>query len=426
MRKSILRMKKYLISRIEEHLGWGLGNSWTHKDFAQLSEKILEVTGKQLSVTTLKRVWGRTATIASPSTATFDILSEFIGFESWRHFQQEYESGKTGLERKKTQIRFLKWGVGALGLGLLTFVIWSQSKAPNGKTAPDKNRSASKAVLFELEKVATGYPNTVIFRYDYGDLDYDSIAIQQSWDVRKRIPLKEAKGLVTSTYYRPGYFLAKLIADGQILKERNLYIPTDGWQGMVSGSNELSYLKPGELNDKNSVGIVPEILNELEKVDGGGLYLAHLSPAPSIDGSDFELTTSFRMAKVKESSICHTIRMTVTGTREVISLAFSRPGCVGDLSFFIDRGMVSGKNHDFSAFGRDVDKWTRCRMTVNRGLLKVFVEEQEAYSKELTVDLGKIGGVQWYFEGLGEINELTFTDDQQQIGLVGPGKESAR
>ncbi|UJH67686.1 hypothetical protein [Allomuricauda sp. SCSIO 65647] len=419
-------MKKYLILRIEEHLGWGSGSSWTHRDFTQLSEKILDVTGKQLSVTTLKRVWGRTTTIASPSAATFDILSEFIGFDNWRHFQREYGSGKTALKKKGARLHFWKWGLGALGLGLLTFVIWSQSKVPIEKTAPSKNRLASKAVLFELNKVATGYPNTVIFRYDYGDLDYDSISIQQSWDVRKQIPLKEAKGLVTSTYYRPGYFLAKLIADGQILEERDLYIPTDGWQGMVSGNGELSYLKPGELHDRNSVGIAPEILNELEEMDDGKLYLAHLSPAPDIDGSDFELTTSFRMAKAMESSICHNVRMTITGTREVISLAFSRPGCVGDLSFFIDKGMVSGKNHDFSAFGRDTDQWTHCRMRVNKGFLKVFVEQQEVYSKELTVDLGKIGGVQWYFEGLGEINELRLADEQQEIDLVGPEQKSAQ
>ena len=44
--------------------------------------------------------------------------------------------------------------------------------------------------------------------------------------------------------------------------------------------------------------------------------------------------------------------------------------------------------------------------------------EQEIFSQELRVDLGKIGGVQWYFEGLGEIEELQIADRQQEINLV--------
>ncbi|MDT0607190.1 hypothetical protein [Croceitalea rosinachiae] len=412
-------MKKHLILSIEDHLGWGSGSSWTNKDFIQLSERILEVTGKQLSVTTLKRVWGRVGTLASPSTTTFDILSEFIGFESWRHFQNQYNSKNYNLGRTRLKSRLLKLGLGILGLGLLSLVIWSQGKVATKQTITAENQSTSEAVLFELDKVASGYPNTVVFRYDYGNLDYDSICIQQSWDSRKQIPLKNAKGLVTSTYYQPGYFLAKLIADGQIVKERNLYIPTEGWQGMLLGNDELSYLKPDELNSEEIINVIPETWNRLQEIDNEGLYLAHLSSKPNINGANFELNTSFRMSKTKEGSICHNVRMTVTGTREVISLAFSIPGCVGDLSFFINNEMVSGKNHDFSAFGTNTDEWTRCQVKVKNEILKVFVDGQEAFSKELTVDLGKIGGAQWYFEGLGEIRELTLTDDKTEINLVG-------
>lgn len=411
-------MKKELISSIEKHLGWGVGNSWTQKDFTRLSGMILETTGKQLSVTTLKRVWGRTETRANPSVTTFDILSEFIGFESWRDFQSQQQNGSNDIKRKGRRYSVWKWSLGVLGLVVLSLVIWSQGKVPTEPKKQIEVPTDDSTPSFELEKVATGYPNTVIFRYDYGNLDYDSISIQQSWDEQKRIPLKERKGLVTSTYYRPGYFLAKLIADGQILEERNLYIPTTGWQGMVIGDGKESYLKSNELNKKNGVGVSPQILSEMENTAESVLYLANLSGKPTINGTDFELATSFRMNRSKENSICQYIQMIITGTREVISLEFSKPGCVGDLTFFIDKEMVSGKDHDFSAFGRAMEEWTRCRVAVNKGLLKVFIEEQEVYSKELTVDLGKIGGVQWYFEGLGEINEMYLEDQDQKLGLL--------
>ena len=80
---------RQLVQQIEAQLGWGEGSTWTNKDFQELSERIFAHTRQQLSVTTLKRVWGRAERVANPSGATLDILAEFAGYGSWRAFRQQ-------------------------------------------------------------------------------------------------------------------------------------------------------------------------------------------------------------------------------------------------------------------------------------------------------------------------------------------------
>ena len=73
---------------IEHSLGWGDPAAWTNEDFEQLSEKIFEKTVVRLSVSTLKRIWGKVRYDNSPTTATLNALARFAGFGSWREFQQ--------------------------------------------------------------------------------------------------------------------------------------------------------------------------------------------------------------------------------------------------------------------------------------------------------------------------------------------------
>src|SRR5579859_7673358 len=70
---------------IETSLGWGDSASWTNEDFDSLSDRIFERTSVSLSVSTLKRIWGKVKYDSSPTTATLNALARFAGFEGWRH-----------------------------------------------------------------------------------------------------------------------------------------------------------------------------------------------------------------------------------------------------------------------------------------------------------------------------------------------------
>ncbi len=75
------------IKMVEEKLGWGSSNTWSHNDFLEASEKISQDSGIPLSVSTIKRIWGKVKYDGSPTTATLNALVIYLGYENWRTFK---------------------------------------------------------------------------------------------------------------------------------------------------------------------------------------------------------------------------------------------------------------------------------------------------------------------------------------------------
>src|SRR5471030_2632643 len=88
-----MEIEKELLSKcrqlVEQSLNWGDSATWGNDDFDQLSEKIFDKTKVRLSVSTLKRIWGRVRYESFPTTATLNALANFIDFENWREFRQK-------------------------------------------------------------------------------------------------------------------------------------------------------------------------------------------------------------------------------------------------------------------------------------------------------------------------------------------------
>jgi hypothetical protein len=92
--KSILRLK----GLVEDQLGWGQTEQWRSYDFEKLSGKIHEKTGVVLSISTLKRIFGKVSYESSPSVTTLNTLSQFVDFEDWRAFCNSDRDNKQSAE----------------------------------------------------------------------------------------------------------------------------------------------------------------------------------------------------------------------------------------------------------------------------------------------------------------------------------------
>ncbi len=65
------------------------------KDCKLLSEKVYEATGRQLSVSTIKRFFGLILSPFKPSKYTLDSFSDYLGIENWESFIEANKVGKT-------------------------------------------------------------------------------------------------------------------------------------------------------------------------------------------------------------------------------------------------------------------------------------------------------------------------------------------
>src|ERR1041385_5948278 len=86
---------------IEEKLNWRPADEWRNYEFTELSEKILDATGVNLSATTLKRVFGKLKYDSLPSSATLNALAAFLGYSSWMDFKSKQNTRQQHEPEKK-------------------------------------------------------------------------------------------------------------------------------------------------------------------------------------------------------------------------------------------------------------------------------------------------------------------------------------
>ena len=96
-----------LLDTVTDRAGRGPAAEWTVYDFEAVSEDIYTITETRLSVTTLKRVFGRLKYDGNPSTSTLNALAGYAGYLDWRAFEQQTEIDKEegeGPDRVRDQI----------------------------------------------------------------------------------------------------------------------------------------------------------------------------------------------------------------------------------------------------------------------------------------------------------------------------------
>ena len=227
---------------IEKRLEWGPCEQWTNQDFELLVEEIFNKTGTNLSLTTLKRIWGKVDYQSNPSVATLNVLAQFLDYAHWRDFKNAYKQENT-FEKNSRSTRSVwiskKYFNQKLVILLVVFLALSSVffLIDRRQVFYQPNE-----VVFTSKKTAIGLPNTVIFEYDVSKVIADSFHIQQSWDQRRRVSISPVDTKHTSFYYYPGYFHAKLIANNEIIKEHEVFVESDGWIGMADRFPEPIYI----------------------------------------------------------------------------------------------------------------------------------------------------------------------------------------
>jgi hypothetical protein len=402
------QLLKKLREETEVYLQWGSVNNWSTRDFERLSDRIYEKTQTTLSVSTLKRLFGRARYEAVPNTVTLDTLARFLGYDNWREFESAH--AEKAPAAVSSRLAFLQRSAGdpfvRLGFILMllagAILVWlSLSAAPE---TIDPNQ-----VKFEVKRVAEGVPNTVLFEYDVRQIKAQKVELQQDWDPNNRYRL-DKEGMEYAIFYNfPGYYRAKLIVDGQIIKEKDLFIPSQGWTAAIDASPKPRYLLENELLLDSTLRISGEVIGEIARSEPmNWLNFYNLPPDPEIDSRHFTFEAQFRHTLRTGNNICQHARIVLYGTREVLSFPFCIPGCVGDTFAYLNGAFISGKENDLSGFGCDLSGWVDFKVINNNNRLTAFVNGKKAIEHQLSSTIGKMGGVRFGFEGAGEIRFAYF------------------
>lgn len=393
---------------IEKELGWGAVSEWHSSMFNELSEKIFEATNVNLSIATLKRFFGVVKHEGTPSITTLDALSQFLKYENWRDFK--LKSGKT--TSPKFRLPNKKGVYISLGFVLCFAII---SLIANRRPEVVVN---SSEFTFSSEVKSMEYPNTVVFNFSLPDnLKSDSLLIQQSWDATKTVEIARNQNTATGIYYNPGYFRAKLLVEGQIVKEHDLFLKSNGWLGTLDYSPIPKYFKPESKGERMTI---PEnIKDEVEASDKMLISTYHyVNDLGNISDDHFTFIAQVENHSDEIWAVCKMMSLYFLGSEGALIVPFSKIGCSSDNNLMLNDVYLNGKENDLSALSSDFTDATDIKVSVNEKNLVVSIAGEEVYTQSYNRSIGKLVGFRFRFLGTGQINEVhLFDKNQTEISL---------
>ncbi|WP_298895595.1 hypothetical protein [uncultured Psychroserpens sp.] len=391
---------------IEDKLDWGPAAQWHSDVFIELSEAIQKETQVLLSPVTLKRVWGKVNYKSAPSISTLNTLSQFAGYSNWRDFKNSQHLKKASWFETNISPNL---GVIMFSAAIMTIVfisLYSLTGSENSTNEIDVSK-----IQFSSKPIVDGLPNSVVFDFDLNSTQSDSIYIQQFWDPTKIIKLTQDQVQATGQYYYPGYFRAKLIVDGIILKEHDLFIKSNGWIGTLDYDPIPKYINDKRLNS-GKLSFSNSISEEIKTSDKPLLASFHyINDIPKISGDDFTLQSSIKSIYHDKWAVCQKTSIVVVGTKSAFIIPFSIPGCTSELNGMVSEKALKGKNMDLSSLGIDFSSERRVLITSKDKVLKVYIDDLEVFSKDYAESIGNIVGIRYRFLGISEIRDIKLLDE---------------
>lgn len=416
---------KECLSLAEEKFQRGRSDEWTNYDFEKLSEEIQEVTGVLLSITTLKRVFGKVKYDNAPSTVTLNTLAQYAGFTDWGSFKLQTASksktagvlkGKRFLSNASAYRRVCWWAGGAVAAFLLFALFSGLTKRPSMST------SDISAYAFSSKKVLTsGVPNSVIFNYDASQAGNDSVFITQSWDVSRKKLVSRNNHTYSSIYYYPGFFRAQLIQGNKVLKHHDILITTKGWLAAVPQQTIPLYFKKEEFLKDSMVVIAPSLLETYHltlQPHPPTICLFNVRALSGLQNDNFTFETTLKNDFKAGSAACQKIGVQILCKNDVISIPLCAKGCVGDLQLFAAGRKVTSAESDLSGFGCDLTKWTTLRIEATNKLLRFIVNGKKACSLVFPNSPADIVGVKYTFVGTAAIKTARFQNKNKAYTLL--------
>lgn len=405
-------------SKIEEQLGWGDSARWHTTDYETLSNRIHEKTGVTLSVATLKRLWGKIRYDSKPTPTTLNTLAQYLGYESWRSFRvsedanrlKHVQAEELRARKKPTGSR---WAIAvtitiALGIGAWFFI--------QARTGPPKLNS--DLFSFSSKKVVdTGVPNTVVFDYDAAAASpTDSIFIQQSWDKRLSRQVRQDQKQHTSIYYYPGFFEAKLVINGQIVKEHNLLIQTNGWLPMVEQPGSPVYFKKEDAIHDGILQLpIEKIVATNIQIQPEAPFTHYYIVGKEFDGlisNDVVFETAMKNDYNDGSNACQFAEIRLQFEGPVVLIPLTAKGCVHNISF----GNTDGSKNDFSKLGVDFSDWIHVKCVIRDKIADVYVNGELAVKLRMTYGgRGRMVEVGYRFKGTGSVDFVKVSNNAGKV-----------
>ena len=386
---------------------------WRQRDFEALAIIIEDKSGVKISLSTLKRLW-RSDFSQTPHPSTLDALASLVDAKDWLHFKTDF---KPSIPEETPTKRF--WFIGVVlvaALILVGFLVIGPETNPK-PSSETQIPVATGPVKFTANKtIATGVPNTVIFKYDVSNLQADHFYLQQSWNEKHRVSIDPMAGNYSSTYYTPGFHRAKLLANDSIFKTTRIHIKTDGWLPLVKyDRTDLVpiYIRDLSFAGKGQLFVTPEKLKQAGVNIKNNFILNYhnVREFNGLESSNLHFRTRLRLDSIGNYA-CPQLSVTLVCEEGIFYVPLTTLGCVGNIGVKFAEVVKSGNNSDLSAFGINNYEWQELQINVKDKNAKVMLNGANIFNTTYHTDYGLLMGLVISFTGSGSIDYVEVLDPQ--------------
>ena len=423
----------------------GASAEWKSYDFEKLSMDICESTGVSLSISTLKRVFGKVSYTNLPSVHTLNTLARFVGYEDWTAFRQQHAAPASIPTIPATPASHTStssptsafasapipsaphasasparrhplthwWPLLILPIALLGYSVLNRKTGNHPLPLAGFAFSCNKAV-------SEGVPNSVVFHYKAPVASTDSVFIVQTWDMRRKKAVPANGSEYSAIYYHPGYFNAKLVVDTQIVMTRNLMISSGGWLGLVENDPIPLYFTKDELRKKEGVGVDSATLARYHLSllpEAPRVRLFYIKDLGNLSDADFSFETTLSNGFNQGSGVCQYVEVLIQCKNDVFIIPLVAKACIGNIYLWTPGKGITSQEADLSGFGCDLTQWSTLKVVSIHRQVSFFVNGHQAASVSFTHEPSDIVGVQYRFTGTCAVRSARFTTGDRTISL---------
>lgn len=415
---------KDLLNQIKRNIETKAGlatENLSQKDYDFLQYYIEEFTGEVLSLTTIKRIW-KNDFQRLPHLSTLDILSKLSYDHDWHTLRKRFVETKGQIKNelktggsttepmptvRSSRVRVkIAAAAGMLVLGLLA-LYYLPSMAPI---------DPSNVQFSAVPTVDSRIPNSVVFSYDLAGCRANHFYIQQSWDPARKVEVSAGNKTQTDIYYEPGYHYAKLMADDEVLKEIPVHIRYNDWYVRVRyADSRLEKVGDEDVETKGFLGLRKEYADRLQKEKQYQLgYM--LSKDFNLSADDIQLNALVRFDSVNVDP-CPTLHLLIKGTNGYSWITMGVKGCESNFGLTFSDVIIDGKKNDLTRMAMDGFTWQKIGITSSNGKYQLLINDDIAQEGNYSKELGELKEVDFFFNGIGSIDEINLSNNQNKSFL---------
>lgn len=399
---------KKCVSLIAEKTGWGAYENWTHTHFVNLSNQIFEKSGVLISVSSLKRIFGKIASHHEPQRETRNALAKFLEYDNWDDFTSKNSLVFDDQKRNHTKKSF-KASLIIIFLAVLittSLFLWYRFKIVSSHRALEK-------VNFSGKYLTGTSPHTVVFQYNIAGVS-DSVYINYDDDFTEinTEALSPEKNTITHRYILPDLYKVSLIYKHQAIRTIPVHLKTNGWQTYL-GYNKLTKYYPYDSNTgTGKLEIDPEMAFGLglftkdEKV----LVKHRLVKDFNINGDHCRLKAKVADLKKLKTLDCFVASFVIHGDSGKINISFAQDDCLEYAYLKFGKTVFSGKNNELTSLLADFTTWQDLEIEVGNHKLTIKINNAVSQLVYFPESMGEIRSLLFDTSVSGALDWIEFTD----------------